>query len=154
MSNRGIACESSSHVWANATCSSDSELFSELASKCCIDGKSICIDITKTRVEQPAVPDNLLCKNASRFMPNALAHWECLAPISQRLSEDACLGRGCSVPACVSEMEWVDVYGDDCQDYSDYPEWCRDAAYWGTAGVDASDVCCACGGVPTRDAKS
>jgi hypothetical protein len=88
-----------------------------------------------------------LCKSASDFVPDAIASWECLAPISSNLSAVECESKGCSIVSpCDSDNDWVDVYGSSCDDYTDFPEWCQDAAYWGSGGFDASQVCCTCGG--------
>lgn len=36
---------------------------------------------------------------------------------------------------CVSDSDFVDIYGASCEDYADHPEWCIDAAYWGLCSV-------------------
>ena len=36
---------------------------------------------------------------------------------------------------CVSDSDYVDIYGASCEDYADHPEWCIDAAYWGLCNV-------------------
>jgi len=52
---------------------------------------------------------------------------------------------------CKSDENWRDIDGDDCTGYDQNPGWCEDPEYYASGGIDASDVCCSCGGSASRE---
>ena len=47
---------------------------------------------------------------------------------------------------CESDETFTDSYGDNCAAYDSSPGWCADAYAYAVNGIDASMVCCVCGG--------
>ena len=65
----------------------------------------------------------------------------------------------CDVPDFCAEgteddLAWLDNLGNDCLDWARHPSWCVDemfppSRYANATGVDATEVCCVCGGSST-----
>ena len=60
---------------------------------------------------------------------------------------------------CEDDLAWLDNLGNDCSDWARNPGWCVDqmfppSDYANATGVDATEVCCVCGGSSTGRVSS